>query len=255
MNPQRSSLAKWALFRRFEAHVMLPGMISLVLIALYFFSPEAIQRMVAPGAFDVPFSSGRKLGVVHLVMGIWLLWSLVLGVSILSMARDASVWLMTVFLMTSIVFSLLMWLDGHSLTSRATDLWLLGAGEKGAIATVLSEQRGLLDLTVISGCTLLFFVLVPLVYGGRGQAMTHMLIPSRWLISTSLVMVASFWLAFSLHGQGWDQVMGETGALQGDLSVFIMPTFLYMVTLYLARIQYRTWVRREAEDWQGLRRQ
>ncbi len=250
---QRSSLGKWALQRRFEAHIVLPGLVSLILIALYFFGPLSVQTLVAPGVYELPFSEGRTLGLAHIVMGTWLAWALLLGVSTLAMTRDPGVWLVTIFIMTTIVLSLMMWFDGHTVTSRISALWLLTSNDQGPVSVFLQQQQSLLDLAAVGLFTLLVFIVIPLVYGDSRNPVVSMLVPSRWLASTALIMFASLWLAFRLQGQGWDQVMGEQGALDGDLSPFAMPVFLYILLLYMARLQYRTWVRREADNWNPVR--
>jgi hypothetical protein len=254
MSSQRSILGKWALYRRWEAHLTMPALFCAVIIALYFFTPVTVQRLISPGVVEIPFTDGRLLGVPHVAMALCLLWCLVLSMNILIMTQDRGVWFAAVLIIVIIVMSTLMWLDGHSLMSRTTELWGLASGAAGPPSGFLAEHQGLIGLAGFGLFTLLFFMIIPLVYGDTRNPVAHMLIPSRWLALTALVMFASFWLAFRLQGMGWGQFERGDGALAGDLSVFVKPVFVYMLLLYLARMQYLTWVRKEAQHWRPQQR-
>ena len=95
---------------------------------------------------------------------------------------------------------------------------------------------------------------MPIVYGDSTNPLVNMLVPSRWLALTSLIMFLTFIVAFRLQDQGWDQLQGQTGVLAGNLALLIKPLFVYMLLLYLARLQYLTWVRREAKHWNPANR-
>jgi hypothetical protein len=254
MSSQRSILGKWLLHHRWEAHLVLPAVAGLVLIVMYFFMPAPIQQLMAPGFIELPFGSGRMMGLAHIAMGLCLAWSMVLAGSTLVLTKDRSVWLVSVLILVAIVMSLLMWVDGHSLLSRASALVQLTASEGSGFSGVLSRYQNLIGLAGFGLFTLLFFVVLPIVYGDSRNALVNMLIPSRWLALTSLVMFLTFLFAFRLQDQGWDQVQGQTGALAGNLALLVKPLFVYMLLLYLARLQYLTWVRQEAQHWNPANR-
>ena len=253
-NSQRSILGKWALHRRWEAHVVFPGVGCLLIIVMYFFLPPPLQKFIAPGFMEVPLTDGRLLGIPHLAMALCLAWSLLLGWSTLFLTRDRVVWFISIVIMVAIVLTVMMWGDGHTLTSRASALWILTAGEEGRLSGILSEYQGLLGLAGFGLFTLVVFIILPLLYGDSRNPVVAMLIPSRWLSLTAFIMFVSFWVAFKLQGQGWDRVDGATGAIGGDLSIFTKPAFVYMLMLYMARLQYLTWVRTEAQHWNPAQR-
>ena len=204
MSGQRSALGKWALSRRWEAHLALPGLFSLVLIGLYFFGPWSLQRMIAPGVFTLPMMPDRSVGLVHFICGFCMLWSLLLAFSTLRLTRDKPVWLISLVIIVMLVLDLSMWLDGHSFTSRFSALWRLSAGDPGVIATFLTDFQSLLGVALTGLFSLLFFAVLPILYGDSRNPVAAMLIPSRWLALTTLVMMLAFALALRLHIQGWN---------------------------------------------------
>jgi len=249
MSGQRSSLGKWALTRRWEAHLTLPGLFSLVFIAVYFFGPWSLQQMISPGVFNLPFAPDRTVGLVHLISGFCILWSLVLAISTLGLTRDKPVWLLSIAIAVVLVLKVAMWLDGHSFTSRFSDLWRLTAGDQGTISTFLVDYQSLLGVAITGLFSLLFFAVLPMLYGDSRNPVVAMLIPSRWLALTTLVLFFAFALAFKLHTQGWSQDASGYAPSLETLEIFVDPLLLYMLMLYLARLQYRSWVRREAGHW------
>ena len=234
--------------------MVFPAVGCLLIIVMYFFLPAPLQKFIAPGFIEVPLTRGRLLGIPHLAMALCLAWSLTLCWSILFLTHDRVVWFISILIVVAIVLSVLMWADGHTLTSRASGLWVLAAGEDSRSAGILSTHQGLLGLAGFGLFTIIVFMVLPLLYGDNRNPVVSMLIPSRWLILTALIMLLSFWVAFRLQGQGWDQVDGTAGIIGDDLSIFTKPTFVYMLMLYLARLQYLTWVRTEAQHWNPSQR-
>ena len=194
------------------------------------------------------------MGLPHIAMGLCLAWSTVLCISTLALTGDRSVWLVSVLILVSIIMSVLMWVDGHSLLSRASALVKLSTAEGGELTTFLSQYHNLIGLAGLGIFTLLFFVILPTVYGDSRNPLVSMLIPSRWLALTSGIMFVVFVVAFRLQAQGWDQVEGSSGALADNLALLIKPLFVYMLLLHLARLQYLVWVRQEAEHWNPANR-
>jgi hypothetical protein len=254
MSSQRSILGKWLLHHRWEAHLVLPSVAGLVLVVLYFFMPVPIQKFIAPGFIELPFGSGRLLGLPHIAMGLCLAWSTTLAISTLVLTSDRSVWVASVLVLVVIVMSVLMWADGHSLLSRATALVRLTSSEGAEVSGILSQYQNLIGLAGLGLFTLFFFVAMPLVYGDSTNPVVAMLIPSRWLALTSGVMFGVFLIAFRLQQKGWDQVGGQSDMLATNLGLLVKPILVYMLLLYLARLQYLTWVRKEAQHWNPANR-
>lgn len=236
---QRSILGKWALQRRIEAHVTTPGLAGLLLLIVYFVSPAFFSLMFAPGAFALPLGDGRSFGLFHLLMGGMLCWIGLLAFSTLTLTRDIAVWLLSLLVLVALFFLVVMWLDGHSLSARVSALWLIATDQGGSWSDFIREQQALLDLAGLAAFSFLFFVLLPLLYGSEKGPVVSTLVPSRWLILSTLIMFIEFWLAWRV-----------ARALPGDIPYLVMPLFTYVLVLYMARVQYRTWVRREAQNWQ-----
>ena len=247
---QRSALAKWALSKRFEAYALLPGLLSLALIVPYFFAPRSIQVHVVPGSFEIPLAGGHTLGLAHLIIGILQAWMVILAISILRVARSGLVWLAVLLVCAGLVMAVMTWLDGHSLVSRAAGLWALAGQEQGPVSRFLTERADLLHITAVCGFSLFFFLVLPLVFGDTRSTVIAALVPSRWLALTTLVMCAMFWLAFRLQRLGLASYAGAE-AHRADQPILLLglPLFYYLWVMYLARIQYRLWVRHEAAGW------
>jgi hypothetical protein len=250
MDMQKSALAKWALSRRLEAHALMPGLFSLALIALYFFTPRSIQALVFPGTVEIPLAGGQTLGLAHLVIAMLLVWILVLALSILRISRSGMVWLAVVLVCTGVVMAVMTWLDGHSLASRAAGLLALSGQEQGPVYRFLAERADLLNIGVVCGFSLLFFVVFPLIFGDPRGTEAAALVPSRWLALTTLVMCAVFWLAFRLQRLGLASYEGTEAPRTDEPLLFLgLPVFCYLWVLFMARIQFRLWVRHEGAGW------
>lgn len=242
---QRSSLAKWALTRRMEAHLGIPALFSLVLVVLAYLGPESARALVSPGLNLLP--GDRAIGLGHLLSGLWMAWTALLSVSTLTITRQGSVRLLNLLILAALSMCVFLWLDGHSLTSRLSALWLLAANEPGGWSRLLAQHGALLELAFLGAFSLLCFVLLPLLLGGGREGLVSTLVPSRWLALTTAVMFGAFYVAFRLQGQGW-------GTAGESIMPLVQPVFFYMLMLHAARMQYRSWVKMEADRWNPSRR-
>lgn len=252
MDVQKSALARWAMSKRFKAHVFVPGILGLALVALFFFAPRSIQALVFPGIVEIPIAGGQTAGLAHLVIVILQAWIVILAISILRISRSGMVWLAVFMVCAGMAMAVMAWLDGHSLVSRAAGLWALAGQEQGPVFRFLAERAALLNITAVCGFSLLFFVVLPLMLGDPHGIESAALVPSRWLALTTLVMYAVFWLAFHLQALGLVTLDGTEAPL-ADVSILFLglPVFFYLWVLYMARIQYRIWVRREGAVWRA----
>ncbi len=245
----RSSLGKWLMHRRWEAHLVFPLLSSLVLLFVYFATPLTIQSLVAPGFIEIPFADGRKIGIAHFLVFLGVIWSLVLGKSTLTITPQASVWFTCIAVMTALIMGCLFWMDGQTLGSRASGIWMLTSGSRGAVYQFMDANPGLVNVAAICLAGLFLFVVIPLAFIRDHRPLVLTLVPSRWLMLPYTIMLLTAAVAWWLQSGGWDQTEGQLSAIGTDYSILIMPNFIYMVALYMARVQYRSWVVVESESW------
>ena len=70
---QSSVFAKWARGHQFDSHVVLPAVMSLLLIAMYFSGNAYLQQLVAPKFANMPLFSAREFGILEILQNILLL--------------------------------------------------------------------------------------------------------------------------------------------------------------------------------------
>ena len=241
-----SPFGRWVIGHRFQAHLVIPGLASLVLLVLYFFGNLFLQYMVAPGFYELPFAGGGRISLPGLMKALFLLWILVLSVRTTAVTPDYEVKLASIAVGIGTVLTFLSWGDDNNFATRVwsglTDAETLG----DTVSGLITGGWLTVEFVLTSLLTLLFFIIVPVLYGGSRNAVIAMLAPSRWMIATVALMFVFFKFAHSLQGQGWGGVKGVEGALGGDMSLFLVLVFQYMVLLYMAEVNYLSVVRKEA---------
>jgi len=231
---------------RFQAHLVIPGLFILVLLVLYFFGNLFLQSTVAPGFYELPLTSGGMISLPGLMKVYFLVWILVLAVRTTAVSPDFEVEFVSIVVAAGTVLTLMSWGDDNNFASRVwsgiTDAETLGDTVSGLLDTGWLT----VGFVVISLLSIVFFVVVPVLYGGSRNAVIAILAPSRWMIATVALMFMFFKFAHSLQAQGWGGVQGVEGALGEDVSLFIVLVFQYMVLLHMTEMNYLSVVRKEA---------
>jgi hypothetical protein len=243
-----SPFGKWVISHRYQAQLLIPGLISLVAVVLYFFGNHYLQSMVAPGFFELPLSNGMRVSLTAILKVYLLLWIFALAVRTLIVTPDFEVRLICIAVGLGVIGAVLSWMDGNAFIMR---LWsgVVATGDGGhTLAGFLSGGWFTLEFVVITVLTLLVFVLIPIVHGGSRRPLIRVLAPNRWMIATVVLMYLFFRVAIGLQGQGWGQVQGTEGVLGPDMSLFLVVNFQYMALLYMAELNYRSVVRKEAPE-------
>lgn len=232
---------KWVISSRFEAHIAWPGLVSLVLIALYFFGNRLLQSWVAPGALEIPSSAGGHISIPEILEAFMLAWIVLLAAATVPGSRDKLTRLLAALLGLGGLAALLA-LVSRKLSGHEA-LMALPGGIGGWIDLPMLGQMP--PVALVAGTfAAVFFAVVPLLYGDRRHPVYAMLIPSRWMLLTFALMIGAPWVANTLHDKGWGLVNGEHGALGEDFSVFMMLVFEYMVLLFIAELRYLSAVRK-----------
>jgi hypothetical protein len=246
-----SPFGKWVIGHRFQAHLAIPGLVSIILIVLYFFGNLSLQSLIAPGFSELPLSGGNRINIPGIIKAWCLFWILLLCVRTIGVTVDIEVRVVAIAILVGITIALLSWIDGNALVSRVWTGLVEPENQVEGILSFVSSGWFTPAFIVISVLSILFFVIVPLLNAGTQNPVTSILTPSRWMIWTVILMLVVFKLAHTLQGKGWGMVNGVEGTLAGDVSVFMALVFQYMVVLYMAELNYRSVVRKNVpkHDW------
>jgi hypothetical protein len=229
---------KWVISSRFEAHVAWPLLVGAVLVGLYFLGTHALQSAISPG---VPVGDGRTLAIPTAIEVFMLAWTLLLAAPAIRVSRDRLPAIMAGVIGLYALARLVLLVRGVVSANAGASI-LQAANGRWPELPIVGQVHPADLLGVI--VTLLFFTVLPLLYGDRRHPVYAMLVPSRWMLASSSVMLATWWSARSLHAAGWGRIYGQPGALGDDFTVFPVLVFHYMVLLFTAELRYRVAVRR-----------
>ena len=95
-------------------------------------------------------------------------------------------------------------------------------------------------LKLISNIGLLTgFVLAPLLLSSSRNPIMRLLVPSRWMIATVVLIVLLSVLAHYLDDAGHSMIAGKPGNLDKNISEFRELNMYYLLLLYLAILHER----------------
>ncbi len=238
-----SPYGKWIISHRFQAHVWIPMLFSLVFLVLYFSGNLFLQSMVAGGFFNLPLLDVR-ISLTDMLKAYLLAWIFIQAMRSLVITPDVEVRALSLVVGVATIGAALSWVDGNAMANR---MWSGVVGAEAQDSIVLSLLSGgwlTVEFVVVTMLTLLFFVAIPLAYGTSEKPLTQVLAPSRWMIATAVLMFVIFRIAHALLAQGW----GVGGGLGTNMSLFLVVTFQYMALLYMAELNYHSVVRKEAPE-------
>ncbi len=246
---QSSIFAKWASRHHFESHVVLPAVISLLLMAMYFSGNVYLQNIVAPSMDNMPLFSAREFGALELLQNFFLLCIGFYSVRSFMAARDLWVKLFALLLLLISVFTFLEEIDygAHFIEyftgehgSLAQETWNRNWHNK--ISTSGVQNVSYLKLASTIGL-LAGFVLAPLLLSNVRNRTIRLLLPSRWMISTVVVMLLLGFLVHYLDDAGYSMIGDTPGNLYKNLSEFRELNMYYLFLLYVAILHERIIIR------------
>jgi len=243
---QSSIFAKWARGHLFDSHVVLPGVLSLLLMAMYFSGNAYLQNIVAPSMVSMPLFSAREFGALELLQNFFLLCIIFYSIRCFLTARDLVVKLVALSLILISVFTLLEEIDygAHFIEyftgehgSLAQETWNRNWHNKINSSGVqnVSYLKLAANIGILSG-----FVLAPLLLSNARNRTIRILVPSRWMIATVVLIVALSFLAHYLEDAGHSMIGEKPGNLYKNLSEFRELNMYYLVLLYSATLHERT---------------
>ncbi len=249
---QSSVFAKWTLRHPFKSHVVLPGIISLLLIGMYFSGNAYLQNIVAPDLKNVPVFMAREFGALEILQNVLLVCISYYSVRCFMAAENSWVKLLSFFLIIVSVFTLMEEID------YGTPFVEYFTGNYGSLAPETWERNwhnrtgssGVQNVSYLklaaSIAIPLGFVLAPLLLSGSRNSTMRLLVPSRWVISTVILMVLLSRLAHGLDDAGYSIIGGLEGKLHKNISEFRELNMYYLLLLYTAILHERIIVRQNS---------
>jgi hypothetical protein len=242
----RSSIfAKWVRGHSFDSHVILPGVLSLLMMGMYFSGNAWLQNIVAPAMDNMPLFSARELGVLELLQDFFLLCIVFYSVRCFVAAREGMVKLFALGLIVVSVFTLLEEIDygAHFIEyftgqhgSLAQETWSRNWHNKTSASGVqnVSYIKLAANFAILTG-----FILAPLLLSNVRNRTIRLLVPSRWMIATVLLIVLMSYLAHYLDDAGYSVIGDKPGNLYKNVSEFRELNMYYLLLLYTAVLHER----------------
>jgi len=246
-----SRFAKWILEHPFEAHVVLPGIISLSLIGMYFSGNAYLQNIVAPDLKNVPGFTAREFGALEMMQNFILVCISFYSARCFLATEDLWTKLFSLLLVILSVFTLLEEIDygthfveyftGHY-GSLAPETWDRNWHNRIASSGVqnVSYLKLAASVAISTG-----FVLAPLFLANIRNPTLRLLVPSRWVIATVILMVLLSRLAHGLDDAGYSIIDGKEGILHTNISEFRELNMYFLLLLYTLVLHERVIVRQE----------
>lgn len=242
---QLSKFGRWVCGNPLKSHLLLPGGLSLLLMLMYFSGNAQLQNIVAPSIENVPLFSAREFGALEMLQNILLLCVAIYAARCLIKTRDAWARLFVLLLLVVSVFTLLEEIDyGAHFIEYFT-------GEYGSLDQA-SWDRNWHNKTSASGVQnvsylklaakiglLAGFVLAPLLLSSVRIPVIRLLLPSRWMISTVVLIALLSVLAHALDDAGLGMTEGQQGNLFKNVSEFREMNMYYLLLVYVATLHER----------------
>lgn len=249
---QSSKFGRWARSNQLASHVLLPGGLSLLLMGMYFSGNACLQNIVAPAIDNVPLFSSREFGAVEILQNILLLCIVFYSARCALAAKHVGVKLVAILLLLLSVFTFLEEIDygAHFVEyftgeygSLDPQAWTRNWHNKTSASGVqnVSYIKLAAKIALLGG-----FVLAPLLLSSVRNAFIRLLLPSRWMIATVVLIVLLSFLAHTLEDAGYAMIGGAQGNLYKNVSEFRELNMYYLFLLYVAILNERLIRRHDA---------
>lgn len=238
-------LGSWVRAHRVCAHLVIPAVVSLGLMALYFSGVQTLQSIVAPSIEGLPAFSRREFGALEMMQNLVLLAIIVLLVDALIRLRGPFVKLGCVVLLAVVSFLFLEEIDyGAHWTGLLTEqkqalsphTWVRNVHNR---LTEDGVQYGSYMKAASKLIVVLAFVAAPFLLRYSEQPTVRLLRPSRWMAATAFLMFVLSVLAHALDQAGLSEINGIRGNLEYNISEFRELNMYYLFLLYFVDLRYR----------------
>lgn len=219
--------------RRLSVFVLIPVVVTLVCLGLYFSGVPWMERLVAPSMDGMYVNTWREFGLVENLQNLLLLATI--AVTVTGLGRKPHLWerlllgaigLLALFVFLEEVDYGLHWYE-----------WLRGIGaDEAAEVRNWHNQSGrtsvlkrVVDVGMLTG-----FVLLPLLLRGRAGPVVDYLLPSRWFAATLVCVIGLSELAHALNDAG----LNPDGALESNMSEFRETITYYAGLVYVVEFVF-----------------
>lgn len=240
----RSSVfARWVRSHKPQAFLVLPGILGLVLMGMYFSGSAMLQQVVAPTFYGVSVVSATKVGALELIQAFLLLCVLFFAVRCLMASRNALSSLIAVAIIGAAGFVLLQEIDYGAHYQAVFDRppepvrvseWDPIAREAPPEAELLANRINL----ILSGVALALLMLAPFFPQGRNRTL-RLVVPNGWLTAGAVLAALLFWLAWHLETTGLSVIEGLPGPLSHDRVEWLQLGVYYYLLLFLTGLHER----------------
>ena len=218
-------------------HVLVPSIITLFCMGLYFSGKTSLQQIILPPIPWLPEASWRELGLLEGLQDLSLLLILLLSLAVLRLGEN---WIERVLIVGLTCVSLFVFLEEadyglkyYELVSRSEvhieqRNWhneMDGDEERVKLFKQISD-------TGLAVC----FLILPLLFCRRRNNGPLSLLPSAWFAVSAGLAIGLSRLAHWFHDLGFDQIGGAEGGLTGNISEFREWFVYYLVLLYLLQL-------------------
>jgi hypothetical protein len=219
---------------------------------MYFSGSAYLQNIVAPNLKNVPAFTAREFGALEILQNFLLVFVGFYSVRCFMAVEDLWVKLFSVLLIIMSVFTLLEEID------YGTHFVEYFTGQYGSLAPE-TWQRNWHNRTGSSGVQNVSylklaariaiptgFVLAPLLLDDSRNPNIRLLVPSRWVIATVILMVLLSRLAHGLEDAGYSVIDSTEGNLHKNISEFRELNMYYLLLLYTMTLHKRIIVRQRS---------
>lgn len=241
----RNKGENWIEAHRVSAHLVIPAVVSLGLMALYFSGIESLQSFVAPSIEGLHPFSQREFGALEMMQNLVLLSIVFLLVD--ALLRAPALYLKLVFTVLCVVF-IFLFLEEIDYGAHWVEL-LTGQPQPHSPhawdrnihnrSTASGVQYGSYMIGAAKFFVALVFFAGPFLLRRSGRAAVRLLRPSRWMAATVLLMVVLSLLAHELDQAGLSIIDGSPGNLEYNISEFRELNLYYLFLLYFADLRHR----------------
>jgi hypothetical protein len=215
------------------------------MMVMYFSANPYLKNIVAPTMDTMPVFSAREFGALEMLQNFLLLCIVYYAIAGFFAARNIWVRLVTFCLVSFTVFVFLEEIDygtpfveymtgAHG--SLAPDTWDRNWHNK-------MDPAGTENVSYLKSAShaimLVGFVLAPLLLARVRHPTVRLLLPSRWMIATVVVIVLLSLLAHYLDDAGFARVADNPGNLHKNISEFNELNMYYLFLLYIVLLYER----------------
>jgi hypothetical protein len=237
-----SGIAQWSHEYPIYSHLVVPAVVSLLLMGMYFSGNVFLQNLVAPTMESMPLFSAREFGALEILQNILLLCIILYSIRSLLATSSNAVKLFAAVLIAVGVFTFLEEIDYGAhfveyLTGQHGNLdqqnwdrnWHNKTGPTGV--QNVSYLKKAANIILLIG-----FVLGPLLVTKIRFPLIRLLVPSKWVISTVFLIVMLSLLAHWLDDQGYSIIAGTEGNLAKNISEFRELNMYFLFLLYVVNL-------------------